>query len=400
LNRIAPVEHGSPKPQRALAAACFAHVLHDGYSDLLYLLLPIWQREFGLGFAAIGLMKGGFSGALALFQIPAAQLASRRGERAVLCAGTGLIAAAVFSYGLAASSYALGGLLLIAGLAASVQHPLASNIVAGAFGGSRTALGVYNFAGDAGKVLAPSAAALLIWAADWRTAAFVLGAAGAVSALALYWLLAGFKKKASPIAADGGEASAKKERLKDGFTSLTLIGILDYATRASFLTFMPLLLSEKGASPAQTGGALSLVFIGGAAGKLACGVLAERIGTIRTVIATESVTAILIASLLALPLSASLFLLAPLGVALNGTSSALYGSVAEFAPDSRRANAFAIFYTATLGAGAAAPALFGALGDLAGLERVLLAVAVLPAFTVPLARRLGSNAGLDPVLPR
>jgi hypothetical protein len=46
--------------------------------------------------------------------------------------------------------------------------------------------------------------------------------------------------------------------------------------------------------------------------------------------------------------------LLPLGIALNGTSTVLYGSVAELAPDSRRAHAFAVFYTATLGAGAVA----------------------------------------------
>jgi MFS transporter, FSR family, fosmidomycin resistance protein len=388
--------------RRALGAACFAHVLHDGYSDLLYLLLPVWQREFELSFAAIGLMKGAFSGALSLFQIPAAQLAARCGERVVLAGGAGLIAVAVFSYGFAQSAYALGVMLVVAGLAASVQHPLSSNIVAGAFGGSRAALGVYNFAGDAGKVLFPSAAAALIWIADWRMAAFALGAAGAASALALYWLIPNLNGGAGRPTSDGPETNgcAKKERLKDGFTSLTSIGMLDYATRAGFLTFMPLLLSEKGASPALIGTALSLVFIGGAAGKLACGILAERIGTTGAVIVTEAITAISIASLPGLSLEASLMLFAPLGVALNGTSSALYGSVAELAPPSRRANAFAIFYTATLGVGAVAPALFGALGDAAGLGKVLMVVAVLPVLTIPLAYRLGKSLGVDPPLPR
>jgi MFS transporter, FSR family, fosmidomycin resistance protein len=381
--------------RRVLGAACFAHVLHDGYSDLLYLLLPIWQHEFGLSFALIGLLKGAFSAALSLFQIPAAKLAEKHGERGVLAGGTALIAATVFLYGCVGSTYALGVLLPIAGLAASVQHPLASSIVAGAFGGSRAALGVYNFAGDAGKVLLPSAAAFMIWAADWRTAVLVLGAAGAASSLFLYRLipnLAGGISQPAPHEAETS-ALANDERLKAGFRSLTSIGVLDYATRTGFLTFMPLLLSEKGASAALIGGALSLVFIGGAAGKFACGVVAERIGPISTVIVTEAMTAVLIASLLVLPLQASFILLAPLGVALNGTSSALYGSVAEFAPPARRAEAFAIFYTATLGVGAVAPALFGVLGDWAGLGKVLLFVAVLPVLTIPLAWRLGSRSG-------
>ena len=37
-----------------MGVACGAHVLHDGYTDLLYVLLPIWQAQFGLGYAEIG----------------------------------------------------------------------------------------------------------------------------------------------------------------------------------------------------------------------------------------------------------------------------------------------------------------------------------------------------------
>ncbi len=47
--------------RRALGVACGAHALHDGYTDLVYIMLPIWQGEFGLSFAALGLMKTVFS---------------------------------------------------------------------------------------------------------------------------------------------------------------------------------------------------------------------------------------------------------------------------------------------------------------------------------------------------
>ena len=66
-----PAAHGKAEERRALGVACGAHALHDGYTDLIYVMLPIWQGEFGLGFAALGLMKTVFSGTLAGFQIPA-----------------------------------------------------------------------------------------------------------------------------------------------------------------------------------------------------------------------------------------------------------------------------------------------------------------------------------------
>jgi FSR family fosmidomycin resistance protein-like MFS transporter len=37
--------------RRILAGASLAHLLHDGYTDLLYVLLPVWQTQFGLSYA-------------------------------------------------------------------------------------------------------------------------------------------------------------------------------------------------------------------------------------------------------------------------------------------------------------------------------------------------------------
>ena len=36
---------------RAAGVAFGAHALHDGYTDLIYVMLPIWQAEFGLSYA-------------------------------------------------------------------------------------------------------------------------------------------------------------------------------------------------------------------------------------------------------------------------------------------------------------------------------------------------------------
>jgi hypothetical protein len=39
---------GVARRGRVLTACCGVHILHDGYSDLLYVLLPVWQAQFGL----------------------------------------------------------------------------------------------------------------------------------------------------------------------------------------------------------------------------------------------------------------------------------------------------------------------------------------------------------------
>ena len=80
---------GAPTPgneRRALGVAAGAHVLFDGCSDLLYVLLPIWQAEFGLTYADVGALRGLFSGAMASFQIPSSRIADRAGARLMLAA--------------------------------------------------------------------------------------------------------------------------------------------------------------------------------------------------------------------------------------------------------------------------------------------------------------------------
>src|ERR1044071_3874828 len=76
--------------RKAAGVAFGAHALHDGYTDVVYVMLPVWQAEFGIGYAALGLMKTVFSGTLAGFQIPAGFLAERFGAPIVLALGTAL----------------------------------------------------------------------------------------------------------------------------------------------------------------------------------------------------------------------------------------------------------------------------------------------------------------------
>jgi MFS family permease len=145
----------------------------------------------------------------------------------------------------------------------------------------------------------------------------------------------------------------------------------------------------KGADLPMIGVALSLVFAGGAAGKLGCGWLGARLGAVRATWVTEGATAAGILLLLPLPLVAALALLPVIGMALNGTSSVLYGTVPELAAPARRQRAFGFFYTGGVGAGALAPVLYGIVGDLVSVPNMMLLVAAIVLLTLPLAWRLG-----------
>ena len=81
-------------------------------------------------------------------------------------------------------------------------------------------------------------------------------------------------------------------------------------------------------------------------------------------------------------------LLPLVGVALNGTSSVLYGSVPDLVEPARRQRAFGIFYTGTIGAGAVSPALYGLLGDALGVPSALVVVAAVVLLTLPITLAL------------
>jgi FSR family fosmidomycin resistance protein-like MFS transporter len=374
--------------RRTLWSACAAHILHDGYTDLIYILLPVWQAEFGIGFAALALLRGLYAGSMAALQVPVGHLSNWVSGRTILAVG--MLLAAV-GYALAGFSTGMVGLcaaLTLSGCGSSTQHPIASAAISNAYGKeARRPLSIYNFSGDLGKAAIPASASLLITFMSWRQALWVISAVGIIGAVGLAIFVPTIPKGS----AENPIAMQTRESGRGGFTLLFMIGVLDTGVRMGLLLFLPFLLKAKGASLPTIGAALSLVFIGGAAGKFVCGWLGARFGVIGTVLATETATAVGIFAVLVAPLTMCLFLLPPLGMMLNGTSSVLYGTVPDLTPPHRRERAFALFYTGTIGSGAVAPIVYGILGDAIGTMGATIATAVTALLILPLAIALAPH---------
>ncbi len=376
-----------------LTIATVAHFLHDGFSEMLYVLFPVWAVDFRLVYAQVGLIKFIYTGGMAASQIPAGFLAERRGERGLLVAGTVLTACAFLAAaGWAHTFPSLVIFLLIAGAGSGVQHPLSSSLVSKAYelGPRRAALGTYNFSGDLGKIGASAAVGLATAAVGWRLASAGYGVLGLAGAMAVWVGLTRLRAGSPAPTAASGPVSSKTWGIRDGrgFLALSAVGLIDSATRGGFLTFLPFALVAKGSTTAGVGAAIALVFVGGAAGKLVCGLLAERLGVIRTVVITEAATALGIAAVVAAPLGVTLAVLIPLGIGLNGTSSVLYGTVADLVVPERRSRAYGLYYTVSIGASALAPLVFGVIGDLAGIPTTLAIVAGLVLVAIPLCLAL------------
>jgi MFS transporter, FSR family, fosmidomycin resistance protein len=388
FSALAPQMSG--EQTRAASIAGAAHALHDGYTDLIYILLPVWQAEFGLTYAALGALRSAFVGAMACLQIPAGFASERFGAATVLALGTALAGLGYCFAGLSSGFAMLLAALLISGIGSSTQHPIASAMVARAFAGPRSlkALGTYNFSGDIGKMILPATLSLMLLAMAWRPALAILGSLGVAMALVIFVWAPRFERATPATASADTRAAPAPKQQPFAFALLLAIGIIDSATRMGFLLFLPFVLRNKGASEQTIGLALTLVFAGGAAGKLACTFIGARLGTIGTVWLTEGFTAAGILALLPMPLAAALPFLPLIGIALNGTSSVLYGSVPDLVAPQWRTRALSIFYTGTIGSGAIAPVLFGRAGDIVGVLHALMLVAAFVLLTLPLSAML------------
>jgi FSR family fosmidomycin resistance protein-like MFS transporter len=381
ISDIANRAAAAPSKRRSLMAACLAHALHDGYTDGLYPFLPVWQAQFGLSYAGLAIIRALYYGTMGGLQVPGAALVRSLSPRAALVLST-IVAAAGFM--VMALPLGLGGLcvgLVLAGLGSSIQHPRGSLLVTDSYApASRSALGVYNFSGDLGKATVPAAAALLLPILAWRPVIGLMALLGVAVAIGLLALT-------PPTTAAGPlrTPTAARAATHSGFSLLMTIGAFDTATRMGYLLFLPFLIQARGGTSPIVGLGLALLFLGGALGKATCSWLAERLGVIGSVVATEAATALLVAATLFLPLVPILVILPLLGIVLNGTSSVLYGTVPELAPNGDAGRAFALFYTGVIGAGGLAPIVYGAIADHSNQTVGVLAAAATAALIIPMA---------------
>ena len=336
------------KPRKTLATCCGIHVVHDGISDIMYVLLPTLQQSFGLSLTEVGLVRGAHRAGLALFQLPAGLVSEQLGERGLLALGTAIAGFSFLALGYSNSFMGLLLLLFLVGIGSAAQHPLSSSIISNTYPGNgrRAALATYAFAGDVGKCgIAGGLGLLLFTGIEWRQPAILLGSATVITAVVVFFLLISLQAGGPPE-----KLPENREKLKDlgwgiqepiGFLALCGIMIIDNCTRNGFLTFAAfLLIQDKGVDPATAALVVPIILIGGMWGKLACGFLSERIGIIRTVVLTEIGTAVGIIAMIMAEGMTSFFILPLLGIALNGTSPVLQGTVGDLVDHKRQSRAF------------------------------------------------------------
>ena len=381
----------APQPRRTLLFGSAMHIWSDLYFALMVPLLPLMQEDMDLSLIEVGLLRSVFSGATAVLQIPIGLFAESAGEFWLLIWGNVWVSVGLVGMALSAGFVMLLVVSFFAGLGGGAQHPLASSMVSRAYDdrGRSTAVGTVNFAGDIGKMIAPLLAAVIAVQFGWRTTLWVVGLAGIVfmgfSAATCRRLDIGKPVQQREAADSDGD---DEDTRVSAFVTLSWIGFLDSATRGSALVFLPFVMTAKDMGIAEISLMLFLLFAGGAAGKFVVGWLGDRYSFISLVWATKGLTAVTLALSLVAPPLALVPLMLALGAGLNGTSSILYATVADFVPARRRARLYGIYYTTNEGGTILAPPLYGLIGELLSLNVAMLVMAVATAAILPVSLTL------------
>ena len=153
------------------------HFLSHFYMLLLPPLFIVWQSEFQVSFAELGMTVALMSGITAVLQTPVGFLVDRHGARPFLVGGTLLMSLSMCAMGWATAFWQILALSALSGVGNSVIHPadyaiLSSSIPRDRMGRS---FALHTFSGNLGFAAGPPVIALLMTVMGWRTALLLLG---------------------------------------------------------------------------------------------------------------------------------------------------------------------------------------------------------------------------------
>jgi len=361
------------------------HAIHDTYTAFLPPLLPVFIAKLMLSKMEAGLLSVFIQGP-SILQPFIGHLADRVSLRYFVILAPAVSAVAMSLLGVAPAYGALALLLLIAGISAASLHAVGP-VVAGRLSGPNLGrgMGVWMVGGELGRVLGPLVIVSAVQMLTLEGTPWLL-TGGLLASLILYLRL----RHVPGRPPDEGQPRPWREAIRSMRGLLVPLGGI-ITVRAFVLsamtTYLPMYLSEKGASLWFAGAALSVVEAAGVAGALLGGALSDRLGR----------RWVLTASMLSTPLFMVAFLfvggwlqvpcLILAGFSGLAVTPVIMALVQESFPQNR-ALANGVYMATSFGLRSVVIVLLGAMGDVIGLHTAFLISALLALAGVPLIRML------------
>jgi len=266
---------------RTVLLLASTHFVVDGYGNILAPLLPLIISQLDLSLAGAGTLQMCFQLASSVMQLGFGHIADRWRPRLFLLIGPIVGVALLPLIGLAANAWLLGLLLVLGGLGGAAFHPPAAALVHRYAGQQRgLAMSFHITSGTLGQAIAPLLFAPFVQVYGLRATPWLM-----VPALVL---LGGFllpKMPAFERLQEHGEAAGFRalRPYARPLTLLYLIVVMRTLTAICFSTFVPIMLTRRGMSIAEAGGAASIYLFAVGAGGFFGGPMADRFGARRVI---------------------------------------------------------------------------------------------------------------------
>jgi MFS transporter, FSR family, fosmidomycin resistance protein len=355
-----------------------AHGVDDVYQGLVPACVPYFVLDRHYGYvAASGLSLAATLGA-ALPQLIAGFITDRYSVSWMAGAGVSLAGIGAGAAGVL-PGYALTWIALLAsGLGVAMFHPPAGKAARQAAAGSASAMSLFAAGGNAGFFLAPVLATPVLAAAGLRATILFIP-----PAVLTGFVLLRHQQQAGPVRAP---APAAGDDQWGPFLLLTAIEITRSVNFFAVSTFIELYwLAHLRASRPVAGLALTCFLLGGVAGTLAGGRIADRFGLTRTVLAGNAAAIPALIALRACP-GPGVALLAALaaGVAVRIPFSVLVKLGQDYLPG-RPGTAAGVTLGLAVSAGGLAAPVFGVIAAAHGTPAVFTVLCLLPVPAVALS---------------
>jgi len=373
-----------------VATVSAGHAIHDTYTSFLSPLLPAFIEALHLSNTGAGFLTF-FLRSPSLLQPFIGHLADRVSLRYFVIFAPAVSAAAMSLLGIASSYAVLALLLLAAGLSSASLHAVGP-AMAGVLSGRNLGrgMGVWMVGGELGRTLGPIIVVTAVELLSLRGTPWLM--VGGILASALLYIrlkdVSGRPLRAAP-------SPPWRDALRSmRFLMVPLAGVLaaQALLTAAVTVYLPVFMTEQGASLWIAGASLTIVEAAGVAGALSGGALSDRLGRRPVLVIAMVVSPLAMGLLLLLDGWVMFPVLLVLGFSALATTPVVMAMVQERFPEFR-ALANGIYMAVSFTIAIVGTVVLGALGDWAGLRTAYAVAAVGMLLGVPLLRLLPHEGG-------
>jgi MFS transporter, FSR family, fosmidomycin resistance protein len=361
------------------------HFFSHFYTLVLPPLFPLLKVEFGVSYAALGLLVSAMSLASGMAMLPVGFLVDRYGPVMLLIGGLAIEAAATLLMGFSSTYGMLLALVVLGGIGNSVFHPADYTILSAAvrYEWLGRAFSVHTFAGHSGWAVAPLLMAAFAAAFGWRNGLVVVGAIGLVVAVVIFLnrdLLRQAKESDYEESHDGGPSGFRLLMQWPILTCFLFFVLIAMALLGIEAFMVSAFVKDRGVSLSAANLTLTAMFTGSALGVLAGGIIADRTQRHSLVAATGlgiSATLIAVIGAAALPVAGLTAIIAVAGFASGTVAPSRDLIVRSVTPKGSTGKVFGFVSVGLDVGGVIAPLVFGWIMDNAGSNWVFWLTAMI-----------------------